>query len=329
MAVPPGRGRTHEQPATSLLVTQALRNRGALACVPWLAILAGMESQTLEGPGPRVSVIIPSRDGYRDGCVPRLMASVEAQRFRDYEVHLIEGISPQGKAINQGADRARGEIFVILDDDSRLADDTVFERLVDALDADATVGMAGASIVVSPDATAFQQRASRQFPRFNMPVVESVTDSDFACHGCCAMRAEVFHEVGRERDDIIRGLDPDLRARIRNAGYRVVLAPHAHVYHPLPDGWGRLLRMFFRNGFGSAYARKFHPDSVYETHEEVDAAGYRATTSFAYRVARFPLRLLRALATGRFMRFAAYCSYACGYCWGLLAAREESLEAGR
>ncbi len=280
------------------------------------------DNDRTEAKAPRVSVIIPSLDGYREGCVPRLLASVEAQGFTDYEVRVVKGVSPQGRAINQGAAAARGEILLVLDDDSRLADGGVFGRLVDALDGDGAIGMAGASIVVPPDASAFQRRAARQFPRFNTPVVEEMVDSDLACHGCCAFPKAVFDEVGGEREDIIRGLDPDLRVRLRAAGYRVVLVPHAAIYHPLPEGWGRLLRVFFRNGFGSAYARKFRPDSVYETHEALDVSGFRPQTTLAYRVVRFPFRLLKALAEGKPMRFGAYCSYACGYVWGVVRAKE-------
>jgi glycosyltransferase involved in cell wall biosynthesis len=274
---------------------------------------------------PRVSVIVPSWDGYREGAVPRLIESIDRQSFRDFDIHVIKGVSPQGKAINLGAERARGAVLIILDDDSRLADETVFQRLVDAIDADGTIGMAGASIVLAPDATPFQRRAARQFPRFNTPVVDAITDSDLACHGCCAIPTRAFNHIGREREDLIRGLDPGLRVRLRAAGYRVVLVPHACIHHPLPDGWRRLLRTFFRNGFGSAYAFKFQPGSVYETHESLDAARFHPKTTLPYRLLRFPFRLLKAIAEGKPMRFAAYCAYACGYAWGLAAARENAL----
>lgn len=273
---------------------------------------------------PRVSVIIPSLDGYRGGAVPKLLESVARQSFEDYELHVIKGVSPQGLAINQGARQAQGDVLIILDDDSCLADATVFERLVDAVDADRSIGMAGASIVLSPDATTFQRRAAGQFPRFNTPVVDAITDSDLACHGCCAIPTRVFEAVGREREDILRGLDPDLRVRLRSAGYRVVLVPGARIYHPLPDGWRRLLRIFFRNGYGSAYTRKFRPDLVFETDENVDSIRFKPASSLSYRIARFPLRLARALAEAKFMRFAAYCSYACGYAWGMATAKEDA-----
>ena len=273
--------------------------------------------------GPRVSLIIPSLDGHRDGAVPKLLDSIGRQTFRDFETHLVKGVSPQGKAINQGARQARGEILVILDDDSCLADETVLERLVAAIDEDDRIGMAGASIVLPPNATPFQCRAAAQFPRFNTPVVDTVTDSDFACHGCCAIPAALFWEVGGECEDVLRGLDPDLRVRLRAARYRVVLVPHARIHHPLPDGWRRLLRTFFRNGFGSAHTRKFHPELAYETDEKLEGSNFQPRRSLAYRAIRFPLRLLGALVQGRFLRSGAYCAYACGYVWGTITAREQ------
>lgn len=271
---------------------------------------------------PHLSIIIPTWDGYRDGCVPRLLESIAGQTYTSHETLLIQGVAPQGKAINQGAAQARGEILAILDDDSMLADDGVFARLVETLDADATIGMAGASIVLFPDSNSFQQKAALQFPRFHTPVVEAITDSDLACHGCCAIPKSVFEAIGGEREDILRGLDPDLRVRLREAGYRVVLAPGARIYHPMPKNWRGLLRIFFRNGFGSAYAYKFQPDCVYETHESLHSEDFQPKTTLAYRLARYPLRLARSLAAFQFMRFGAYCSYALGYGWGALTARE-------
>jgi GT2 family glycosyltransferase len=279
-------------------------------------------SNVTNAPVPRVSVIIPSRDGHRGGCVPRLLESVARQTYSDYEVRLVIGVFPQGKAINQGVAETAGEILLILDDDSWLANTGVFQRLVDALDSDSRIGMAGASIVPPPDATAFQRRAGRQFPRFNTPEVEVITDSDLACHGCCAIPRAIFTAIGGEREDLIRGLDPDLRVRLRAAGCRVVLVPGASIHHPLPGGWKNLLRMFFRNGRGSAYAQRFHPETVYETHERLSGHNFQPRRPVVYRVLRFPLRLLRALLLGQFLRFAAYASYACGYAHGWVTAKK-------
>lgn len=270
---------------------------------------------------PYATVIIPSWDGHRDGCVPRLLESVRKQTFQNFERIVIKGVSPQGRAINQAATQAKGCVLIILDDDSELVDEHVFQRLINTLDEDPAIGMAGASIIVHPDATPFQKRAANQFPRFQTPVVQQTTNSDLACHGCCAFPRAVFDAVGGEREDIPRGLDPDLRVRLRAAGYRVVLAPECRIYHPMPDGWRALTKIFFRNGFGSAYAQKFQPESVYETHEELDDATFQSRRALPYRVARFPARLIRALLSGQELRFYAYAVYAAGYVYGWLRAK--------
>lgn len=277
---------------------------------------------------PTITVIIPTRDGMRDGAVPKLLDSVKNQTFQDFEIQMIKGVTPQGKSINQGAAAAKGRYLLILDDDSCLADPHVFQRLLEACESDHLIGMAGASIVIAPDATLFQRRAAGQFPRFCTPEVDVITDSDFACHGCCLIPAAVFAQIGGERENLIRGLDPDLRVRLRAAGYRVVLVPGARIHHPLPDGWRPLLRIFFRNGFGSAYAWKFQPDTVYETHERLDMTSFHARRPFIYRVLRFPGRLLLAAAQGRPMRFAAYIAYGFGYIWGLATAKRTAVSGG-
>ncbi len=253
--------------------------------------------------------------------MPKLLESIERQTFRDFEVVLVKGVSPQGRAINDGVRRSHGAYLIILDDDSRLAADDVVQRLVDCLDADPRIGMAGASIAVDPESSPFQRRAAGQFPRLHTPDVARVTDSDLACHGCCAIPRRVFDEVGGEREDILRGLDPDLRVRIRAAGRRVVLVPGARIYHPLPDGWSALAKTFFRNGFGSAYAQKFEPESVYDTHEAVSSDRFQPRTSFARRIARYPARLIAAALRGQIIRLVAYVVYAGGYAYGLLRAR--------
>lgn len=260
---------------------------------------------------PRVSVIIPTVSEERSVSVKKLREAISRQTFKDLEVIVVEGVKPQGRAINTGVSRARGEIIVIMDDDSALTNDRTIELLVAAIDSDPTIGMAGAAEVVSPDANLFQRIAARQFPRRHVKPPETIVDSDFAQHPCCALPKKVFEEVGGEREDIVRGLDPYLRQRIREAGYRVVLVPGATVHHPMPPNLAALCRTFFRNGAGSAFAQRFRPDLVYETSEKLTS--HTPKRPFAYRLLRFPLRLLWALVTLKLIRFVAYVCYGAGY----------------
>jgi GT2 family glycosyltransferase len=269
----------------------------------------------------QTSIVIPSADGSRGGNLALLLDDLERQSYRDMELFVIVGVSPQGKAINQGVARTKGRFLVILDDDSRMPDPDTISTLVAVLDANPDVGMAGASIVQPPDAGLLQRLAAREFPRFSMKVVDRLTDSDMPCHGCCALRRQVFEEIGGERESIVRGLDPDLRQRLRSRGYRVVLAPGTSVCHAMPATVSRLIRMFFRNGRGSAYAQRHHPDVVFDTEETTGLSRRCLRVPLAVRIARYPLRTVRRLLKGQIIRMLGDVVYLFGYVWGTLRDR--------
>ena len=266
----------------------------------------------MSDPTPMVSIIIPSLDDSRKAYLDALLKDLEQQTFQDYELHVIKGDRRQGRAINRGARRARGDVLLILDDDTRLADEDVVERVVRCAKEDPSVGMAGASTLIPDWASALQKKAMKNLPRRTFPLVDEVTDSDMAQHPCCAIRKDVFFEVGGEREDIVRGLDPDLRHRIRRAGYRVVIAPRCGIYHMLPDSFSGLMRMAFRNGVGSAYAQRKHPELIVETGDGSDET-FRRRVPFQKRVLRYPGRALRALSAGNGLLFSWLVCYAAGH----------------
>ena len=226
------------------------------------------------------SVVIPHFYEGREENLRGLLGDLRNQTFKELEIIVVPGISPQGKAINEGVRSAQGETLVIIDDDSRMGHPQVIENLIRTLREDPSIGMAGASIITSKESNGFRRLAAKQFPRFEMPVKDFVTDSDLPGHPCAAFPKHVFLQVGMEREDILRGLDPDLRVRIRKAGFRVVLAPQTWAYHPLPDSLPQFIRVFLRNGYGSAYLQLVHPEINYDTDEEADSSGFVPKRSF-------------------------------------------------
>ena len=265
---------------------------------------------------PKVSIIIPSIDGNRDGMLPKLLDQLKRQTFQDYETILKIGDDRQGRAINNGAKEARGEYLVIMDDDIVLGDDNVLERLVETVREGEKIGMAGASLAVWEKANWLQKRVMSEIPRYTSPIVDEVTDSDFACHGCCIFKKDVFFEVGAEREEIIRGLDPDLRVRLRNAGYRVVLVPQTWFYHLPPAGFLKFLKKFFRNGRGSSFIQVYHPELLYETDE--GKGKFIENRSFTYTIFRYPIRMFNNILHLRFFAFIADIAYLSGFTTGYL-----------
>jgi len=209
-----------------------------------------------------VSVIIPSFDGSRSGILSHLLEDLQTQTLPPIEVEIVRGESPNGHARNVGAAKTSGDILVFLDDDVRLGSPHILRSFVDHLCADSSLAMVGTSQLLPPDSTAFQRRCARQISRSESPVVDVLTESDMVTTQCCAMRRELLEMVGGFHGKIHRGVDPELRFRVRRAGYRIAVVPNAWHYHPMPSSLKTLLRMAWRNGAASAYARKRFPETV-------------------------------------------------------------------
>lgn len=265
-----------------------------------------------------ISVIVPHFYPGRRKNLEGLISDLRNQSFQALEVLIVHQVSPQGRAINLGVSQAQGEFLLVMDDDSRMGHSQVIENLREVLRRDPAIAMAGASIISPEEANLFQKMAAKQFPRFQMPVVRELIDSDLPCHGCVLFQKKAFVEVGMERDDILRGLDPDLRVRFRKAGYRVVLVPDTWACHPLPATFGKFIQTFFRNGYGSAYLQKVHPELCYDTDESIQNDQFVPKRSFLYRVVRYPFRLAKALITFQWIRLLGYAVYVAGYAAGFL-----------
>ena len=251
---------------------------------------------------PEVSVIIPSFDGARGGNLSKLLDDLKKQSFKDYEVIVITGISPNGRARNEGVKKAQGEILVFMDDDAVLGTEQVIENLIKPFESDGRIGMTGSAILVPPQADWLQRRWAKLRPTFEAPMVEQITDSDLAQHTCCALPAKVYKEVGWESDDLITGTDNDLRQRLHQAGYRVVLVPQAWVYHIPPKKLKKIIKACFHHGVGAAYALQKHPEMF---GYPVVLGFYRIKTSFGsliYRIITLFLKFIINLITLRPIR---------------------------
>jgi len=261
---------------------------------------------------PRATVIIPSRDGHRAGNVGRLIEDIERQTLEDFELLLVIGVSPNGRARNVGAEQARGHYLIFIDDDVRLGHQRVLEQLVDALQRYPEFGLVGPSQQIPTDSTWLQLRMAEQLPRTRFPVVEAYTESDMVSHLCLALRREVWDEVGGESDTLIRGTDPDLRLRVRQAGYRVVVVPRTWAYHPMPGSLRELLRAWFSAGAGSAEVFLNSPDLVIDAPDSFqETASFQRP--FRRRIIDASRRVLKAAVCAQEIRLLCQCAYGLGY----------------
>jgi len=259
----------------------------------------------------KVSVIIPSFDGSRGGNVARLKEQLAQQTLPPHEVIVVVGVSPNGRARNDGARQATGEYLVFIDDDVQLGHDRVLADLIRPFQERRDVGMTGPAQLVPEDSRWWQRVAARQIPRNYFPIQRELVDSDMVSHMCLAMPTELFHRVGQEHPDIVSGTDPDLRHRVRQAGLRVCVVPDCWAYHPMPATLGGLLKQSFDKGRNSAVVRRAQPEYVLELD-----AGHRAKFApmrpLLYRVVRLAWRALACFVTGRWFFLAFLLAYGAG-----------------
>jgi glycosyltransferase involved in cell wall biosynthesis len=258
-----------------------------------------------------LSVIIPTLDAYRNGYLPKLLAQIGSQDFLNFELLVVKGDPRQGRAINVGVALARGMYLLILDDDTSLPDTATFSKLVAVMEAHPEIGIAGGNNVIPPDASPFVRKVMQQIPRRSWDPVKEITDSDLAEHPCMMMRTDAFKSVGGENELIPRGLDPYLREGVRKLGKRVVVVPGVMYHHLPPNNLSRLLRQFYRNGCQAAHVNRHYPQWMIET--PTVHGSFRAHRPFVQRLLRFPIRLLKALITGKPIWFLCEFAYALGF----------------
>lgn len=270
---------------------------------------------------PFVSIIIPSYDGYREGNVPKLIEDIKNQSFKNFELNVVRGVKPNGKARNVGIKNAKGEILVFIDDDVRLGNSDVLKNLIEPFELDKTIGITGTSRFLPPNANKFQKIAEKQIPRSYFPIVEKITESDMATHDCISIPKDIYIKVGMENEFLLRGTDPDLRFRVRKAGFKTVIVPNTWIYHPLPESLRNLAKKSFNNGMGSGWVFKHYPEFVYEVpeHGELPDVGARP---FSYRVIRVIFRIILALISFKFLRLIFTVSYGIGYLYGMIAGEK-------
>ena len=268
---------------------------------------------------PTVSVIIPSLDGYRNGNVPKLLADLKRQTVLDFELIIVKGEKPCARAHNVGAQHANSEIIVFFDDDIVLGNNKIIENLINPFNHDNTIGITGASQLIPPNANWFQKKCVQEFTRFQFPVVTKMVESDMATHAAMAIKKEVFMKVGQENENLIYGDDPDLRYRVRQAGYKIIIVPHTWIYHPPPSNLISFLRVAFQRGKGAAHDFLHFPELTYETPVADSSANFVPRRSFLYRLYRYVLQNLKSVISLRFIFLSVRITYGLGYILGYLA----------
>lgn len=258
------------------------------------------------------SLIIPVLNMEENPYLDTILNSLSEQSVLPSAVHLVVGDQRQGRAINYGVKQTDTKYIATVDDDTQIDDTELFAKLIKAMETDDSIGMGGASCIIPESASQFQRKSMIQIPRRFFPVQKDNMDSDMVQHPCLIMPRKLFLDIGGEDEELIRGLDPVLRKKVRDAGKRVTIIADTWIYHLIPDGFWKVIKMYYRNGRGSGYASKNFPDKVLELSDGYDKGDFVEKRSFFFRLWRRFLSLLVGILTFKFIKVASDIAYLCG-----------------
>lgn len=179
-------------------------------------------------------------------------------------------------AINRAIEQAHGEIIVPLNNDTEVAPGWA-QALVDALNAHPEAGIVASKMLL------FDQRdtlhsAGDGFGVDGIPINRGVWQKDTGqfdrdvyifggCGGALAYRRAMLAEIGLFDEDLFMYLeDVDLNWRAQLAGYRVVFAPQAVVYHKLSATGGGVIASFYTGRNTLFILAKDLPGSIFRRH---------------------------------------------------------------
>ena len=219
-------------PGVSVIVVSADSGPGLHECV----------RRALACPGVREVLLIDN--GSRDG-MPEAIARAHEQDLRLTLIynHANLGFGP---AVNRAAKRASGQRLLILNPDCLLEPDTV-PRLVAAFDAQSRTGLVGAVVCDAaghPDPASYrrdpllERSLNTMFDRpgegvnIDGPIPDHAVEAEAVSGALMLVSRRVFEYLGGfDEGYFLHCEDLDLCRRVRDAGYRVMLAGDVRVLH--------------------------------------------------------------------------------------------------
>ena len=201
--------------------------------------------------------------------------SADMVRRESPSVHLIANKENIGfaRANNQAMEIAKGDVFVLINSDAELADDSL-RHAVDMVINDRTCGLAGCRLMNSDGST---QISVGRFPGVSYALLSNTglgvllparmrgrilagryfdytgqAEVDWVMGACLILRKDVYLTAGGLNTDYFMfGEDMEWCYRIKKAGYRIIYTPSARVIHHFnksgASGAAKRYELMYRN----------------------------------------------------------------------------------
>ncbi len=245
----------------------------------------------------RISIIIPNWNGAQH--LPGCLDSLRAQIWQDFEIIVVDNASADDSlevlarypevrvvaletnrgftgACNAGFEAARGEIAILLNNDTE-ADPHWLAEIAAAFDAHPEVGLVASKMLLFDRRDTFHTAGDFVTPD-GLPHNRGVWEQDVgqydhpayvfsACGGSAAYRRAMLDEIGLLDDDFFFSLeDVDLAWRAQLAGWRCLYVPTAVVYHKLKASGGGVTASFYDGRNRLWVLAKNYPAGLWRIH---------------------------------------------------------------
>ena len=152
-------------------------------------------------------------------------------------IHLIESKENLGfgRANNLAAQQARGEFLLLINPDARLLGNDTVKTLVDTLEQDKTIGIAGPEILEPSKKKYVLPRKtypSQHRLKFTQGLAALPGDIAWLLGACLMLRKSTYQQIrGFDPVFFLYGEDADICLRVRKAGYRIAYCGDAKTTH--------------------------------------------------------------------------------------------------
>ena len=164
----------------------------------------------------------------------------------DAEIHIHSDVNvgiPSGR--NLGASKASGDLILFLDDDARLLDPELLDKVQETFDADKSIAITSLRIIDEDGLT-----ARRHIPRLGSKSGAISGEATSFLGGACVVRKLAWNQVNGYSGDLFYSMEEtDLSWRILNAGWKIFYAADLLVAHPRtePTRHSEAIYLTFRN----------------------------------------------------------------------------------
>jgi glycosyltransferase involved in cell wall biosynthesis len=216
---------------------------------------------------PRVSVVLPTRN--RKDSLARALASVEAQRYREFEVVVVDDASTDGTASwlrekwpavslvelarpsgaaaarNRGVERSRGEIVAFLDDDDTWHP-SYLEVQLSQFEANPEVDLCSTGHIEIGSFGHSSLPDLRPLHQYTEPLLHFMAECPIHTLSVVACRRTLFSRIGRFDEELSVVHDLDFYLRLAAAGGRMKHYSAALVERAVPGGLVTRHRQWFQ-----------------------------------------------------------------------------------